>query len=157
MKKLHVTNLTGNSNLAIYMGAYMDIIFRLAILDLSSGSFFLGIVPYLNQMNIHYKVYADVFSWVNDMDSFRPDAVFIAQGKFNLETVLDSVLEKCPTDVLYASLEEAYIFKNLPQKWYSAIIYNPELGRTTYVYHTNAQKNMPYLQRLNYYRTIKVE
>lgn len=157
MKKLYITNLTRNSNLVVYMGAYIDIIHRFAILAQVPDQFAFSITPSLSQMNITYKVYSDEYSFINDIDLFRPDAIFVTTGNLHLVTMLDCILSSNQIDIIYAGLEEVPLFKKMQKNWYSAIIYSPHLEETTYVYHTNFSKNIPILKKINCYQTIKIE
>lgn len=69
MKQLQVTNLTMNPNLSVYLGAYTDKIFRLAILNSNALQTILSIIPYLKQMRISYKIYPDEETFVRDTNS----------------------------------------------------------------------------------------
>lgn len=154
MKRLHVTNFTMNSNLAVYLGAYTDKIFNLAILDFSPQHTILYIIPYLKQMRIAYKIYSNENTLMQDTDSFHPDAILSASDDINFYKALDKIVNILKIDAIIINLKNCILFE---QGWYSVTIYNPATNQTTYLYHTNVKKNIPNLRRLNDYQTICVE
>lgn len=157
MKSLCVTNLTMNSNLAIYIGAYTEIIHKLAILATTTEHSILYVVPYLKQMHIKYRIYSDEKTFMEDVDCFQPDALLSASEEFDLYAVLDKIAQKLAIDIISVNPNEIMSFEILQKNWYSVTIYNPQLLQTTYIYHTNINKNVEPLLMLNHYPTIKVE
>ena len=157
MKRLQVTNLTMNSNLAVYLGAYTGRIFRLAILNSNVWQTILSIIPYLKQMRISYKIYSDEYTFIRDTDSFHPDAILSVSDDINYYKALDKLVNTLKIDAIVVNLKNLLSFDCFEQNWYSVTIYNPSIAQTTYLYHTNVQTNIPYLKRLDDYSTIHVE
>lgn len=157
MKRLQVTNLTTNSNLAVYLGAYTDRIFRLAILNSNALHPILSIIPYLKQMRISYKIYHDEDTFIRDTDSFHPDAILAVSDEMNFYKPLDHLVNILKIDAIIVNLKNIRTFDIFEQNWYSVTVYNPSTAQTTYLYHTNSKINIPYLKRLDAYSTIHVE
>lgn len=157
MQKLSITNYTRNSNFAIYLGAYVNIIHNLAILGSSAGQTVLHITPFLEQMNILYKIYFDESTFLKDIGSFRPDTLLYIANKLNMHTTLDKIASTLKIDVICTDPKEPFSYELLQGNWYSVVVYNPKTTQTTHIYHTNAEKNIPLLKTLNNYQTIKVE
>lgn len=154
MKRLQVTNFTMNSNLAVYLGAYTDKIFNLAILDSASQHTILYIIPYLRQMRITYKIYSNEDAFMQDMNFFHPDAILSFSDDFIFFKSLERIINILKIDAIVINLKNCIC---LEQGWYSVSIYNPSTNQTTYLYHTNDKENIPNLRRLNNYQTICVE
>lgn len=154
MKRLHVTNFTMNSNLAIYLGAYIGKIFNLAILDSTPHHTILYIIPYLKQMRVTYKIYSNENAIMQDTDSFHPDAILSASDDIFFYKTLRKIVNNLKIDAIVINLKNCICFE---QGWYSVSIYNPATNQTTYLYHTNSMENIPNLRRLDDYQTIHVE
>lgn len=154
MKRLQVTNFTMNSNLAVYLGAYMDKIFNLAILDFTLQHTILYIIPYLKQMHIAYKIYSNENTFVQDINFFNPDAILSFSDDTIFYRLLDKIVNIFKLDAIVISLKNYIYFE---QDWYSVSIYNPFTNETTYLYHTNDKENISNLRRLDNYQTICVE
>lgn len=146
-----------NSNLAVYMGAYVDIIHSLALLDSTANSSISYIVPYLNQMHIAYKVYTDENVIINDTDSFQPNAILTTSDTLDMYKSLEGIINKLGIDAVGVNPPKNLFSKFLQDDWYFVTIYNPRLTQTTHICHTNAKKNVPFLTMLNNYQNIKVE
>jgi len=142
-----------NSNIAIYLGAYTNIIHKLAILNLTSKQSILNILSYLVQLKIAYKIYFDYNAFRRDVVFFQPDTLLSISNDIGLCTILNEL----EIDVICANPKEPISSKLLQGSFYSVIINNPRTKQTTNIYHTNAKKNIPVLMRLNNYQTISVE
>ena len=154
MKRLQVINFTMNSNLAVYLGAYTDTIFNLAIIDSISQHTILYIIPYLRQMRITYKIKKKKKAFIQDINSFHPDAILSFSDDIIFYKSLEKITNSLKTDAIVINLKN-YIC--LEKGWYSVSIYNPATNQTTYLFHTNDKENIPKLRRLNNYQTICVE
>lgn len=154
MKRLHVTNFTMNSNLAVYLGAYTDKIFNLAILNSSPQHTLLYIIPYLKQMHVTYKIYLNKNEFIQDANSFHPNAILSTSDDMIFYKTLDKIVNILKIDAIVINLKNCIRFE---QDWYSVSIYNPATSQTTYLYHTNGAENISNLIRLNDYQTIRVE
>lgn len=157
MKNLHVINSTRNSNLAIYMGAYIDILHNLAILVSNPGESILYVIPYLKQMGITYKIYSTENELAMDIHSFKPDAVLFDFSDLELEIILNMLTNTSEIDVISVSSNASCFSEHLQKNGYFVTIFNPQTEQTTYIYHTNAKKNLSHLMMLNRYQTIQVE
>lgn len=143
-----------NSNLAVYLGAYLDKIFNLAILDFTPQHTILNIIPYLKQMRIMYKIYSNENAFMQDTNSFHPDAILSASDDIIFYKALEKIVYILKIDAIVINLKNCICFE---QGWYSVSIYNPATNQTTYLYHTNGKENIPNLRRLDDYQTIRVE
>lgn len=157
MKNLYVINSTMNSNFAIYIGAYIDILQNLAILVPNSKESILYVIPYLKQMHITYKIYSSENKLTMDIDSFQPDAVLFDSDDLESDLILNMLANTSEIDVISVSLNPFCSSKLLQKDGYFVTIFNPQTVQTTYIYHTNANKNVPHLMMLNHYQTIQVE
>lgn len=157
MKKLHVTNLTMNSNLAVYLGAYIGSIHKLALLNTNVDPMILYIIPYLKQMHMAYKIYADENTFIQDIKFFCPDAILsIADHTKNFKT-LNSLVNTFKIDAIIVSRKNRPISDFHSENWYGVTIYNPATAQTTCLYHTDKDNNVPLLMKLNDYSSIHVE
>lgn len=157
MKRLQITNLTMNSNLAVYLGAYTDKIFRLAILNSNLWQAILSIIPYLKQMRITYKIYSDENAFIKDTDSFHPDAILSVSDDINYYKALDKLVNILKIDAIVVNFKGLFPFDCFEHDWYFVTIHNPTTAQTTYLYHTNTKTNLPKLRKLDAYSTIYVE
>lgn len=157
MKKFYVTNYTMNSNIAIYLGAYTNIIHKIAILNSNSEFLILKIIPYLEQLKITYKIYSDEIIFRKDIGSFQPEALLSMSNDHSSCTMLNEFASTLEIDVIYANPKEPLSSKLLQGNWYTVVIFNPKTNETTYIYHTNFRKNIPFLMMLDNYQTIEVE
>lgn len=157
MKRLRVTNLTMSSNLAVYIGAYTDKIFHLAILNSNVCQTILSIIPYLKQMRITYKIYSDENAFIRDTNSFRPDAILSVSDDINYYKSLDKIVNILKIDAIVVNFKNLFSLDCFEQNWYSVAIYNPVTAQLTYLYHTNAKTNIQNLRRLDDYPTIQIE
>lgn len=154
MIEIHVTNLTMNANLAVYLGAFTDKIFNLAILDVTPKQTILNIVPYLKQLCIAYKIYSNENAFIQDINSFHPDAILIDSDNISFYKELEKIVNILNMDIIAINLPNNIC---LEQDWYSVSIFNPATRQTTYLCHTNGKQNIPNIIRLDNYQTIYVE
>lgn len=154
MKRLHITNFTLNSNLAVYLGAYTDKIFNLAILNSTPQQNYLSIIPYLKQMRVTYKIYFTENEFMQDINSLHADAILSFSDDIIFFKPLEKIADKLKIDAIVINLNNGIY---LEDGWYFVSIYNPSTKQITYVYHTHSEKNISNLWRLNNYQTICVE
>ena len=157
MTKINVTNFTMNSNLSVYLGAYANQIRHLAILVSDINQSILSVIPYLKQMCIDYKIYADEMSFFKDSMFFHPDTLLLDSNAFDLNTFLNIPTIDTEVDIIATNPSHSLSDKLSEKEWYWVTIYNPRTKQKIDILHSNASKNKALLMKLNNYQTISVE
>lgn len=153
MKRLKLTNFTLNSNLAIYLCAYIDKICRLAILDIDYQHTIMDIIPYLKQMHLQYKTYKNENELISD-SFFHPDLILTISDNLDFYNRLNNIATFYKLEVIIISSQNCM---PLESDWYSVKIYSVPTTQTTYLYHTNLNSNVFDLIKLNNYKNILIE
>lgn len=143
-----------NSNLAVYLGAYVDKIFNLAILDSIPQYTISYIIPYLKQMRITYKIYSNENAIMQDINFFHPNAILSFSDDLIFYKSLEEIVNNLKIDAIVINSTNSIC---LERGWYSVSIYSLSTNQTTYLYHTNDKENIPNLKRLDNYQTIHIE
>lgn len=145
-----------NSNLAVYIGAYLETIHNLAIIVPALSDPIISIVPYLKQMHIAYKIYSASNAFTEKINLLQYNVLLTTS--VSLATItLNGYANIHGLDIINFDCQmhpDSSLFRG---NWYSVTIYNPNTGQITYVHHTNEKKNIPLLVKLNNYKFINVE
>lgn len=145
-----------NSNLSIYMGAYIDFIHQIGILASNKNQSILYIIPYLNQMRIDYKIYANETLFFSDIASFCPNALLFDGNDFNIHKIWNELINVSTVDVISINTTSPQV-EFLKEGGYFVTIFNPKTLEQLNIFHSNIEKNIAKLMALNYYQNIEIE